>query len=401
VLVGLWTHSVKDYINSPLRESGKRDFGVTCHARIADQLIRAANGQPAFTRVWSARTEAASIIGFCLLGGALGWAVRPPWRVFAGTSAIVVVTAAATLVLTVLYTSARSAFDRGLWIPVIPPAVGFIACTAMVGLYTGVRGRQDRNAMMTLISGFVSDDVAKLIWSDRNEVFTSGGLRPRRQRATMLFTDLKGFASIAEKMNASELMTWLNEYFERITDLVKENRGLIMKFNGDQIVAVFGPPRNRTKEQAGKDARNAVTCALQMRGRLRELNMEWLARGRPQAMMRIGIHTGVLVAGSLGSRKRQEWTVIGHTVNIAARLESVRKDLMPPDVAADGCRIFLSDKTAKHLDMSIDTRRVGRMALKGIKRRVTVHGVIGWAIGAQVRSKTAINKNPVQARKQP
>ncbi|MBC8109143.1 MAG: adenylate/guanylate cyclase domain-containing protein, partial [Anaerolineae bacterium] len=266
VLIGLWSRSVKDYINTPMRNGSERerDYGVTCHARIADQLIRAANGQPVTTRIWSARNETTLIVAFCVLGGALGFAARPPWKVFGGTSAILVVASVATLVLAILYFGARKAFDRGLWIPVVPPVAGFVACAAMVGVYNGVRGRQERNAMMQLISGFVSDDVAKLIWGDRDEVFTSGGLRPRRQRATMLFTDLKGFASIAENMDASDLMRWLNEYFQGVSDLVKESGGLIMKFNGDQIVAVFGPPRNRSKSQAIEDARNAVRCALAM-----------------------------------------------------------------------------------------------------------------------------------------
>ena len=92
--------------------------------------------------------------------------------------------------------------------------------------------------------------------------------------------------------------------------------------------------------------------------------------------------------------------MIGHTVNIASRLESVKKDLMPHDIAADGCRILISDKTAKLLDLSIETRRVGKMTLKGIQRRMTVHGVIGWAVAAPVRQKTAITKNQVEARKE-
>jgi adenylate cyclase len=221
--------------------------------------------------------------------------------------------------------------------------------------------------------------VARLIWSERDNVFSKGRLRPRRLRGTVLFTDLKGFSTIAEQLEAQDLMRWLNEYFEGLSDLVKQSGGIIMKFNGDQIVAVFGPPRTRTLEESEVDARNAVRCAIRMRERLVELNAGWAKRAKPQAAMRIGIHTGWLVAGSLGSRQRMEWTVIGDTVNTAARLEHVQKELMPDDIAAHGCRILISHRTAKMLDLSFELRRLGKLKLRGKHRRVLVHGVKGFA----------------------
>jgi len=114
-----------------------------------------------------------------------------------------------------------------------------------------------------------------------------------------------------------------------------------------------------------------------MRERLSRLNANWQRKSKPQAAMRIGIHTGWLVAGSLGSRERMEWTVIGDTVNTASRLESLRKELMPDDIAANDCRILISGETARMLDLSFDIRRLGKLPLKGKRRRVLVYGVKG------------------------
>jgi adenylate cyclase len=278
-----------------------------------------------------------------------------------------------------LWVGAQRAFARNLLIPVVPPGLAFLATTGLVTLYSAVTGRRDRSAMMQLIGHYVSDDVAKLIWSERDDVFSKGRLRTRRLRGTVLFTDLKGFSTISEQLKAQDLMRWLNEYFRGISDLVKQTGGIIMKFNGDQIVAVFGPPRRRTLVESGVDARNAVRCAIHMREQLVKLNAGWALRNKPQAAMRIGIHTGWLVAGSLGSRQRMEWTVIGDTVNTAARLESLKKDLMPEDIAAYGCRILISDGTAKLLDLGFDLRRLGKLKLKGKHRRVLVYGVKGFA----------------------
>jgi adenylate cyclase len=278
-----------------------------------------------------------------------------------------------------LWFGAKSAFARNLFVPVVPPTLGFVTSTGLVTLYSAVTGRRDRSAMMQLIGHYVSDDVAELIWSERDDVFSKGRLRTRRLRGTVLFTDLKGFSTISEQLTAQDLMRWLNQYFQGLSDLVKQSGGIIMKFNGDQIVAVFGPPRLRTLEESAVDARNAVRCAIRMRERLTKLNTNWARKNKPQAQMRIGIHSGWLVAGSLGSRQRMEWTVIGDTVNTAARLESVKKDLMPDDIAANGCRILISDNTAKMLDLSFDLRQLGRLPLKGKRRRVLVYGVKGFA----------------------
>lgn len=393
VIVAVCAPSSKDYVRSPLQVGDADEFGAEHHARVVDQLVRAARGEIVSMRFWSPRAEFAWIFLFCALGSAVGWSARPPGRLFAGATGVLIAATAGALVLAGLWIGAHSVFRDNLWIPVVPPAMGFILATGLVTLYNAVTGRRDRSAMLQLIGHYVSDDVAKHIWAERDQVFSKGRLRTRRLRGTVLFTDLKGFSTISEQMKAQDLMRWLNQYFQGLSDLVKQSGGIIMKFNGDQIVAVFGPPRKRTLEECGVDARNAVRCAMRMRQRLTKLNARWARHNKPQAQMRIGIHTGWLVAGTLGSRQRMEWTVIGDTVNIAARLESVKKDLMPDDIAANGCRILISEATAKMLDLSFDIRPLGRLPLKGKRRRVLVHGVKGFVMVKRAAASVATIAN--------
>src|SRR5204862_2785439 len=180
---------------------------------------------------------------------------------------------------------------------------------------------------------------------EQREEFLAGQ-RPRSQKltATVLFTDLKGFSTTSENLEPALLLDWLNEYMEAMATAIMSHQGVIEKYIGDGIMAVFGVPLARTvPEEIRQDARNAVRCALAMRTTLLQLNAGWKERGLPVSGMRIGIHTGPLVAGSLGSSDRQEFTVIGDTVNIASRLESFDKDWMDPESPADDCRILISE----------------------------------------------------------
>jgi len=279
--------------------------------------------------------------------------------------------------LAVLAVAAWLAFQIGLFLPVVPPMLVWFTTAGLVTSYMSFRELTDRRALMTLFGRHVSKDVAKKIWANREELFEEGRLIAQEMEATILFTDLKGFSLVSEKMTPGVLMTWLNDYFQSMSGLVEQHGGSINKFNGDQIMALFGPPLVRTKaEEIERDAANAVDCALAMREKLREMNATWTRENRPNTQMRIGICTGRVVAGSLGSKERLEYTVIGETVNVASRLESFDKNLMDDDIAAHGCRILASDSTRLRLSEKYKTRSIGQVKLHGMLHEVVVHGVI-------------------------
>lgn len=291
--------------------------------------------------------------------------------------------------LSVLLLATYSAFISGWWIPVVPPAIAWLGSDAVVTAYNSYRERKDRAVLMQLFSRHVSPDVAKAIWQDR-EQFMDGN-RPRSQKiiATVLFTDLKGFTSISEKMEPQTLMDWLNEYMEAMAQIVIEHGGVINKYIGDAIMAIFGVPVARESEsEISRDAVNAVTCALDMGEKLRTLNRIWIEKRLPSAKMRVGIYTGELIAGSLGSAQRMEYTVIGDTVNIASRLESFDKDstMVGPEGETMLCRIIIGEDTKKHLGENFITRKVGEAALKGKDEKITVYLVTGSAERDSTRS---------------
>ena len=142
-------------------------------------------------------------------------------------------------------------------------------------------------------------------------------------------------------------------------------------------MAVFGVPVPRTTPgQIAQDAQNAVRCALAMRREMDTLNARWQERGLPVCSTRVGIHTGPLVAGSLGSVERYEYTVIGDSVNTASRLESFEKDSADPNLRDDKCRILISEATRLYLSDEFDLVPVGTISLKGKSEKVTVYRVL-------------------------
>lgn len=261
--------------------------------------------------------------------------------------------------------------------------VAAVPLTLVVG-YTAtvvenyIQEQRRRALLMNLFSRHVSKEVADAIWQQRDQFLDGGRLRSQKMPVTVLFTDLKGFTPVAEKLDTQALLDWLNDYMEIMAQLVITHGGVIDDYAGDSIKADFGVPFARTTEsEISRDAVNAVECALAMERELNRLNTLWQEQGLPTIGTRIGINTGPVVAGSLGTKERLKYTTIGDTVNTAARLENIDKDLSDPYFAKSPCRILIGEATLEHLDGQYVAKRIGEMSVKGKEQKIVVYRVLG------------------------
>jgi adenylate cyclase len=371
VLIGVTAESIKDEFFTPLSRglrTGQFFPGVMVHAHIASQLLRMGlDGQTPMTS-WPEWSEWAWIVAWCLAGASVGLAVGSPWRF----------PVAALGGLLMLGGVDYVAFVSGWWLPLVPPALGWVAAAGGVTAYISYHERAQRAVLMQLFSRHVSREVAEAIWLQREQFAHGGRPRPQRMIVTALFTDLTGFTTVSERHSPEALLEWLNEYMAAMAREVSRHGGVIRQYAGDAVVAIFGAPVPRHDEAGiARDAQNAVDCALAMESVLRELNERWRAAGQPATGMRVGIFTGPVVAGTMGSAERSEYVVVGDTMNTASRLESYDKAVLAPDVDARPCRILIGEPTLERLEDAFETEHVGEASLKGKEQRVSIYRVIG------------------------
>ncbi|MFO1190893.1 MAG: adenylate/guanylate cyclase domain-containing protein [Rhodoferax sp.] len=269
--------------------------------------------------------------------------------------------------------------------PVVPLVLAGLACAGLSVAYLSSLERNERRYLMDIFSKQVSADVAEEMWRSRDQFLQSGRLQPRLLTATILFTDLHNFTPVAERLSPPELMDWLNLYMDRMAGLVMEHGGVVDDYFGDAIKANFGVPIPRTDPAAiDEDARRAVRCALAMGRALEVMNRDWEKAGLPRISMRVGIATGEVVAGCLGSTQRMKFTTLGDIVNTAARLETYGKE-DPRVTAPDSIsRVLISQETARRLGDRFTTLEVGALRLKGKDTVVTVCRVEGETTQAPV-----------------
>jgi class 3 adenylate cyclase len=184
----------------------------------------------------------------------------------------------------------------------------------------------------------------------------------------VLFSDIRSFSTISEKLSPEEVVTLLNEYLSEMTDAIRPWGGYVNNFIGDAIVAIFGAP----VDQPDKEWR-AVAAALTMRERLAELNQRRVARGEAPIDNGVGISTGEAVAGQIGSLERLMYTVIGDTVNVAARLETLTKKYPEHPVLINGPT---ADALKDHADLVL--KGLGPINVKGRAEPVDVYAVVEW-----------------------
>ncbi len=359
--------AARDTVSTPVQDTALGEPGVVVHGRIADQIVRAALGKEADVGYFAEPVEAGWILFWSLFGALIGLSIRSTWLFVVTTG----------LGLIVIGGVGWFGFDVGRWVPVVPPWLTWILSAGVVTSYMSYREMRQRGQLMRLFEQHVSDTVAATVWEQRDALLDGRRVRPTEVTATVLFVDIEGFSAIAEGLTPGELIDWLNRYLDLMSSTVIEHDGMVNKYMGDAVLAVFGVPFAATSdEQIDRDARRAVACALDLRRRLTELNETTQRNDKPRVRLRVGIATGPVVAGTLGTTRRVEYSVLGDTVNTAARLESFEKTAMGDDDAPAGCRILIAETTLQRLDETVKTRSVGTLDLKGKSVPVSVHAVL-------------------------
>lgn len=365
VLIGTTAPSIGDLHYTPYSGSAESDPfmpGVMIHAQMTSQIVSSVlEGRPLFW-FWPQWAELVWIVGWAALGGGVAWICRHPLLLPLSSGGLI----------GILFLISWNIFMRAGWIPIVTPAVAFAITGGGVVAYRAYQSGRQQQIVMKLLGQNTSPEIADALWENRDRLLKEGKLPGQKLIATMLFTDLKDFSTISEQMPPEALMDWLNEYLDMLAQVVQAHQGIINKFTGDGIMAAFGVPVPRqTEVDVAKDARNAVGCGLAIGDRLQELNRNWQKRGLPVIQMRVGIFTGPVVAGSLGGKERQEYGIIGDSVNIASRLESCEKDRQ-----SSICRVLIAHETLIHIQDKFYVEHWGPLALKGKQQTVDVYRVI-------------------------
>ncbi|HII71555.1 TPA: GAF domain-containing protein [Candidatus Woesearchaeota archaeon] len=207
-----------------------------------------------------------------------------------------------------------------------------------------------------MFSRYVSEDVIDSMMNDQNQDF----MKINRREMTVLFSDLRGFTSLSEKLEPEQIVEILNEHFTEMTEIIMKHRGTLDKFVGDEIMALFGAPIYYEGH-----ALKAVKCALEMQQKAQAMERKLKKQFGVDITIGIGINTGEMVVGNIGSKKRTDYTVIGNNVNIAARLCS----------AAKAGQVIITENTYNEVKKLVKVQKLEPLQAKGKTNALEVYNV--------------------------
>ena len=343
VFIGLTSSGLVDVFSTPFGVDNGNMPGIQLHATMADNLL-----SNRFIRPASRGARIGTVITAGLLVGLMA-ALLPFTPAAAGT----------LLAVAAWTWFSLASFKDGLWLNMAQPLL-----TMGLALFAGttyqyfVEGREKR-VVKRLFGRYVSRDVYQQLLAHPELAELGGG----RREMTVLFSDIRGFTSMTEKGNAEALVAQLNDYFSTMVEVVFRHHGTVDKFVGDMVMALFGAPVDDADH-----ADHALAAAVEMVSQLGELNRKWLAEGKVQLDIGIGINSGDMIAGNIGSQRIMSYTVIGDNVNLGSRLESLNKEFQT--------RIIISDATRTRLRTVPMMRPLGDVTVKGKSLAVSIFEVV-------------------------
>ena len=365
VLFGSSAESLRDFFNIPstAAEGFEKVPGVAVHAGVASYLLRAAEGRAVAVHL-APRSLGLALAALVALGaGGIACARRSLPATIAGIAVLAALLAGGVIAL------AHQGTYTGVTAPAVALALAFVAGVVRSGWLE----RIERMQLMSLFGRHVSPEVAADLWRRREEFTTHGAIRPRQIVATMLFLDIRGFTTVSEKLDPGRVVPWLNLGLTAIIGEVTRHRGVVTRFAGDAVMAVFGSPvAHETEAEHARDAADAIDAALAVGPALDRVNAAHAAAGLPPIRVRIGVNTGSVTQCSVGGPDRIEFTVLGDAVNTASRLESFSME-----DAGETARVLIGEETFRLAGERYETRLVGEMPLKGKEKPVTLRQVLG------------------------
>jgi adenylate cyclase len=344
VFIGLTASGLVDVFPTPFGEGIMP--GIQLHASMADSIL-----SNDFVRPAPKPTRVLSTIGLAMLIGLM--ATTLPY-LGAAAGALLVISGWTWLSLYV--------FRDGLWLNVSQPLLGCaLALFGGTAYQYFVEGAEKR-AVKRLFGRFVSKDVFHQLMANP-ELARLGG---KRREMTVLFSDIRGFTPISEKLSPEEIAELLRDYMTSMTDAVFKHGGTVTQFVGDEIMALYNAPFDQD-DHAGQ----AVHTALAFQAKVEELSKRWQARCGAALRTGVGINTGPAVVGVIGSAQRVEYGAIGDTINVGSRLEGLTKEFATPIVIGEATRELVKGR--------FRLRPLGEIAVRGKAVPVKMYGVEGVA----------------------
>lgn len=355
VLIGSTAESLNDFFFTPyssgLITTPEPTAGVEIHANVASQILDRVLSDRPLVKTWPEPLEWAWIFAWSALGSTITW----KWRYSSGTTHISWLTSGSLFLSScTLFWITYFVFLEGWWIPVVPPLLGLLGSAIAIQGYIARTAGEIRKTFGRYLNDGV---IANLLESPQG--FKLGG---ENRTVTLLLSDLRGFTALAKPLPPEKVVTLLNIYLEQMCQIIEQYNGTIDKFIGDAILVIFGAPTS-----SEDDSERAVACAIAMQIAMKEINQKLRQLNLPVIEMGIGIHTGEVIVGNIGSQKHAEYTAIGSEVNLVSRIESY----------TIGGQILISEATMQSIKspLRLDDKKI--VNPKGFNEEITIYEVGG------------------------